>query len=989
MIITFYSFKGGVGRSMALANVAELFYRKGLRVVVVDWDLEAPGLESYLFDKDEDVEKVRSQLGVIDIILDYKRKFPRLPITQDDKDNEKIVAILDEHLPPITDVLYPIYAPNETEKRSPALWLLPAGWRSGKQFAAYAQSVQSFDWAEFYDAYHGEAFFEWMRRQFFPKRPKFLADVVLIDSRTGVTEMGGVCTRQLADAIALFVAPNQQNLDGIAMMARSFSNPQFIQEGRQGRELSLVFVPARVEHSESELLDTFAQGFNRVLGEFATSKLTFEKNMFLDLKIPYVPYYAYMEKLAVRDSGRASASELTPVYENLCSKLAQIAPNDTSLFRSYYRIGREELLIGLRDISVNARQESIQMRHHYLGVEHLFISMLQIKGGLLGSIIEKLGLTTDYVIEAIRRKVGKGSRQRLWAGIPYTPRAEVVLNIANEIALENGFREVGERELLQAILEEGRSLPIRVLSSLHVDLNLMKEDAKTLRLEITPLTNLTITFSENFPQQDVLSREHLFVLRRMFSDGALRIERRLTSLGTRLVLVVTPIHADGREDAPVIVKIDLADNILDEVQRYGVHVKSSVPPQAARLEDNPTVPEASELAGIKYTLVVSDGTVPQDLHSYVQLKGAAGLGELIKKELYEQFNKAWWQQRRAFRFQVWQEYDWLLPPILTLDYTSDQDTSSNPYLIKVPIQRSRLKAKLHDGIQFGDEIVLENFAVNKVDRAHNTLKLAIGYGSEADKQAYRIDVRGLNLSQTPFYRGEVVERLVGKVWKTRHEVLLDSARALEPDFDLDARWIPIEGNQIFNPLIFYEDLLDRHVNGSVSRIHGNLHMGNILIGSKNKVWLIDFGQTRDGHTLFDWANLEVSLLSDAAIPLMGSSWAAVKEVIQYLIGLNSKNQSFRQNSPLVGVMEAVVSIRAIVQECLIQKDAWDEYYIPLALCALRNVTFETLSLYSRRLMFLLAGAMMSELYRNYFDKLTSTTLAALETPSPDETDFAD
>src|SRR5215212_2149038 len=46
-IITFYSYKGGVGRSMALANIAVLMARRGLRVLAVDWDLEAPGLERY------------------------------------------------------------------------------------------------------------------------------------------------------------------------------------------------------------------------------------------------------------------------------------------------------------------------------------------------------------------------------------------------------------------------------------------------------------------------------------------------------------------------------------------------------------------------------------------------------------------------------------------------------------------------------------------------------------------------------------------------------------------------------------------------------------------------------------------------------------------------------------------------------------------------------------------------------------------------------
>jgi len=68
MIYTFYSYKGGVGRSMALANIAELFFKQGLRVLVIDWDLEAPGLEHYF---PVDKEAVIDQAGVMDILLNY------------------------------------------------------------------------------------------------------------------------------------------------------------------------------------------------------------------------------------------------------------------------------------------------------------------------------------------------------------------------------------------------------------------------------------------------------------------------------------------------------------------------------------------------------------------------------------------------------------------------------------------------------------------------------------------------------------------------------------------------------------------------------------------------------------------------------------------------------------------------------------------------------------------------------------------------------
>src|SRR5215831_11306780 len=54
-IITFYSYKGGTGRTMALANVACLLVRADSvhgktppNVVAIDWDFEAPGLHRYL-----------------------------------------------------------------------------------------------------------------------------------------------------------------------------------------------------------------------------------------------------------------------------------------------------------------------------------------------------------------------------------------------------------------------------------------------------------------------------------------------------------------------------------------------------------------------------------------------------------------------------------------------------------------------------------------------------------------------------------------------------------------------------------------------------------------------------------------------------------------------------------------------------------------------------------------------------------------------------
>ena len=72
-VVTFYSFKGGVGRSMALINVAAELARRGKRVIVVDFDLEAPGLDTFDITRSEECRK-----GLLEFVCDF-RESARVP----------------------------------------------------------------------------------------------------------------------------------------------------------------------------------------------------------------------------------------------------------------------------------------------------------------------------------------------------------------------------------------------------------------------------------------------------------------------------------------------------------------------------------------------------------------------------------------------------------------------------------------------------------------------------------------------------------------------------------------------------------------------------------------------------------------------------------------------------------------------------------------------------------------------------------------------
>ncbi|MBN1874607.1 MAG: AAA family ATPase [Anaerolineae bacterium] len=300
MIYTFYSYKGGVGRTMALANVAELFYQAGLRVLMVDWDLEAPGLERFF--PSIDLEKTLDKPGVVDMLLHYKAQMAQ-------EVEENVTLELESPAQYVIDIY-----PDQT--RPNKLWLLTAGRRSSAHFTSYAQTVLSFDWQDFYKSWEGERYFDWLREQF-----ESLADVILIDSRTGVTEMGGVCTYQLADAVVMFCATNQQNLEGTQRMAQNLTAP-VVQKLRRGRSLNVLIIPARVERAESPSLDNFKKDFIKRFGEFTPKNMNITE--LWAFRIPYVPKYAYNELVAVRESREASAEDMAIAFKLLYQGISKL-----------------------------------------------------------------------------------------------------------------------------------------------------------------------------------------------------------------------------------------------------------------------------------------------------------------------------------------------------------------------------------------------------------------------------------------------------------------------------------------------------------------------------------------------------------------------------------------------------------------------------------------------------------------------------------------
>lgn len=304
MIYTFYSYKGGVGRTMTLANIAELFYRAGLKVLMVDWDIEAPGLERYFCTSN--LEEILDKPGLIDMLLRYKE----LMAQEQDPD---ISLQLESPISYITD----LYSEHVATGK---LFLLTAGRRFGEHFASYAEAVLNFDWRDFYKTWEGELYFEWLRTQF-----EQIADIVLIDSRTGISELSGVCTYQLADVVLMLCSLNQQSLDGTYEMLQNFSRPE-VQRLRHKNPIEVLVIPARVEdRAETQFLHILEEQFKAKFDQFLPHILRDELRSFWNLKIPHVPHYAFNENVAVRDKVHG---DLIKSFELLFKVLGRLATSE-------------------------------------------------------------------------------------------------------------------------------------------------------------------------------------------------------------------------------------------------------------------------------------------------------------------------------------------------------------------------------------------------------------------------------------------------------------------------------------------------------------------------------------------------------------------------------------------------------------------------------------------------------------------------------------
>jgi tetratricopeptide (TPR) repeat protein len=279
--VAFYSYKGGVGRTLALANCARAMAAAGKRVVLLDFDLEAPGLNHF-----DTLNPGKNTAGFV----------------------EYLQACLAGQTPESLDE-YVHACPGQEQDRGHA-WIMPAG-RHGEP--PYLDFLNGMNWSAFYNDKAGYLILENLRGHLIEQ---FRPDYVLMDARTGLSEIGGIATHQLADIVVLLFNLNEQNLQGAERIFHS------VKQAPMRPKIILVASPVPAVFTEPGTL--FHKKMAHIRSQFVGAENTDKP-----LVIPYNPLLAFGETIFVDEHDDLFSSDAP--YQRLVELVKQAAVVDADI----------------------------------------------------------------------------------------------------------------------------------------------------------------------------------------------------------------------------------------------------------------------------------------------------------------------------------------------------------------------------------------------------------------------------------------------------------------------------------------------------------------------------------------------------------------------------------------------------------------------------------------------------------------------------------
>ncbi|KAA0973843.1 ParA family protein [Pseudomonas sp. ANT_H12B] len=207
--VVFFSIKGGVGRSTAIAASAWSLAQSGKRVLVLDLDLESPGLSTSLLPIDR-----RPKYGITDWLVEDL-------LDNGDEVFESMVA-------------------SSGLSHDGDIFVVPAhGADSGEYVAKLGRA-----WMPKVNSSGQESWSQRLQRLISLLEKRWSPDVILIDSRAGIDEVASACVTDLgANLVLLFALDGDQTWSGYRILFRHWRTTGVVREIRERLQVVGALIP--------------------------------------------------------------------------------------------------------------------------------------------------------------------------------------------------------------------------------------------------------------------------------------------------------------------------------------------------------------------------------------------------------------------------------------------------------------------------------------------------------------------------------------------------------------------------------------------------------------------------------------------------------------------------------------------------------------------------------------------------------------------------
>lgn len=400
--------------------------------------------------------------------------------------------------------------------------------------------------------------------------------------------------------------------------------------------------------------------------------------------------------------------------------------------------------------------------------------------------------------------------------------------------------------------------------------------------------------------------------------------------GEARLLVALPVRS-GLSLARVIIKLASPDILSREWTAYQKHVAEILPLVTAHIQGAPLLSPDRKQALLRYTFAGDVGEHRAvSLAEYYQTHPGPEVATLLERNLFQVVAPNWWLDRATHRFLLGQAYDHLLPVHLVVERAALEDET--PLLA---LKAGSLTTREVRALEVGRKVQIQGFRVQAVEPGAMILETRPATGSHAER--LRLQLTGLSPDELRYQPGDLAPNFGGTIIAARPWLLAQAVEAALPEADLAASMIAFGASQVPNPLRLYEQYLERPVTGMRSIIHGHLTLENILVEPESGLaWLIDFANTRQGHNLYDFIQLETEIMT-RLLPALAAeaSLDLTEEVIAMARSLHTAAPPPEAPHPfLQKPYDLLRTLRRLAGQCMLDPDRWAEYYLGLTVMLL-------------------------------------------------------